>query len=64
MPVRMTDDPINPNQPDYLGKVNEAQQSILIRSARFDDTADGRIYFKVDVNSNKAVACVVTIDKL
>jgi hypothetical protein len=50
-------------QPDYLGKVNEALQSIQIRSARFNSTADGRIYFKVDANSNKAVACVVAIDK-
>ncbi|HEV7782756.1 MAG TPA: peptidase C1A papain, partial [Chitinophagaceae bacterium] len=51
------------SQPDYPGKVNEALQSILIRSARFNNTADGRIYFKVDANSNKAVACIVAIDK-
>lgn len=48
---------------DYLAKVNEALQSIMIRSARFNNTGDGTIYFKVDANSNKAVACVVTIDK-
>ncbi|MDZ4806755.1 MAG: C1 family peptidase [Bacteroidota bacterium] len=48
---------------DYLGKVNEALQSILISSSRFTNTSDGRIYFKVDANSNKAVACVVAIDK-
>lgn len=48
---------------DYLGKVNDAVQSILIRSARFNNSNDGSIYFKVDANSNKAVACVVTIDK-
>ncbi len=51
------------SQPDYMGKVNEALQSILIRTARFNNTADGEIYFKVDANSNKAVACVVAIDK-
>jgi hypothetical protein len=48
---------------DYLGKVNEALQSILIRSARFNNTNEGTIYFKVDANDNKAVACVVAIDK-
>ena len=51
------------SKPDYLGKINEALQSILIRSARFNNTTDGSIYFKVDANSNKAVACVVAIDK-
>lgn len=50
-------------QPDYLGKVNEALRSIQIPSARFNNTSDGRIYFKVDANTNKAVACVVAIDK-
>lgn len=50
-------------QSTYLGKVNEALQSILIRSARFNNTNDGTIYFKVDANDNKAVACVVEIDK-
>lgn len=50
-------------QPDYPGKVNEALRSIMIRSARFNNTADGTIYFRVDANDNKAVACVVTIDK-
>ena len=48
---------------DYLGKVNEALQSILISSAKFSNTNDGRIYFKVDANTNKAVACVVAFDK-
>jgi len=50
-------------QADYLTKVNNALQSIMIRSARFNNSADGTIYFKVDANDNKAVACVVTIDK-
>lgn len=48
---------------DFAGRVNEALQSILISTARFNNTNDGRIYFKVDANSNKAVACVVAIDK-
>lgn len=51
------------NRTEYADRVNEALQSILIRSARFRNTNDGTIYFKVDANSNKAVACVVTIDK-
>jgi hypothetical protein len=51
------------NRPDFQGKVNEALQSILINAARFNTTSDGRIYFKVDANSNKAVACIVAIDK-
>ncbi len=51
------------SRPDYLGKINEALQSILIKSAKFNNTNDGTIYFKVDANSNKAVACVVAIDK-
>lgn len=51
------------SRPDYAGKVNEALQSIQIRSARFNNTGEGTIYFKVDANTNKAVACVVTIDK-
>ncbi len=51
------------SRPDYLSRVNEALQSIMIRSARFNSTNEGTIYFKVDANSNKAVACVVSIDK-
>jgi hypothetical protein len=51
------------SKPDYPGKVNEALQSIMIRSARFSNTNDGSIYFKVDANDNKAVACVVAFDK-
>lgn len=50
-------------QSSYIGKVNEALRSILIRSARFTNTAKGEVYFKVDANDNKAVACVVEIDK-
>ncbi len=50
-------------QTDYGAKVNEALQSMLIQSARFTNTGNGSIYFKVDANSNKAVACIVTIDK-
>ena len=48
---------------DYAARVNEALQNILIPSARFDNTDKGEIYFKVDANSNKAVACVVAFDK-
>lgn len=47
----------------YLERVNQVLENIRIRSARFSNTNDGTIYFKVDANSNKAVACVVTIDK-
>lgn len=50
-------------QGSYQAKVNEALQSMLIPSARFSNTNDGTMYFKVDANSNKAVACVVAIDK-
>ncbi len=50
-------------QTNYEGKVNEAIQSLLIRSARFNNTGDGQIYFKVNANDNKAVACIVIIDK-
>jgi hypothetical protein len=48
---------------DYAAKVNAVLQSILIRSAKFNNTSDGSVYFKVDANDNKAVACVVAIDK-
>ena len=48
---------------DFQSRVNNALQSIAISSARFSNTGDGTIYFKVDANSNKAVAAVVTIDK-
>ena len=48
---------------EYSDRINEALQNIAIRSARFSNTNDGRIYFKVDANDNKAVACVVAFDK-
>ena len=48
---------------DYAGKVNEAMRSIMIRSAKFSSAGEGAIYFKVDANDNKAVACVVAVDK-
>jgi hypothetical protein len=47
----------------FEGKVNEAVQAIQIRSARFNNTSQGQMYFKVAANDNKAVACIVTIDK-
>jgi hypothetical protein len=53
----------NSSQSTYAGKVNEALQSILIRSARYNNTNNGTIYFKVDANDNKAVAAIVAFDK-
>jgi hypothetical protein len=50
-------------QSTYAGKVNEALQGILIRSAQISNTNDGRIYFKVNANDNKAVATIVAFDK-
>ncbi|HEX4877367.1 MAG TPA: C1 family peptidase [Chitinophagaceae bacterium] len=50
-------------QTTYAAKVNEALRPMLISSARFNSTNDGRIYFKVDANSNKAVAAIVAFDK-
>jgi len=50
-------------QSGYGNKVNEALNDILIRSAKFNNMNDGRIYFKVDANDNKAVACIVAFDK-
>lgn len=50
-------------QTGYQAKVNEAIQGMAIASARFSNTNEGTMYFKVDANSNKAVACVVAIDK-
>ena len=51
------------SQSSYTGKVNDALRNMLIRSAGFENTSDGRIYFKVDANDNKAVACVVGFEK-
>jgi hypothetical protein len=51
------------SQPTYAGKVNQALQKMLIRSASFSNTTDGQIYFKVDANDNKAVAAIVSFDK-
>ena len=53
----------NSSQPGFAGKVNEALRSIQIRSARYSNTNDGTIYFKVDANDNKAVAMIVSFDK-
>ncbi len=41
----------------------KALRNILIRSAQFKNTNEGNLYFKVDANDNKAVACIVAIDK-
>jgi hypothetical protein len=51
------------NARDYQGKVNEAVSRIQIAGARYNNTSAGEVYFRVDANSNKAVACVVAIDK-
>jgi hypothetical protein len=51
------------SQSGFAGKVNEALRSIQIRSARYNNTTDGTIYFKVDANDNKAVAMIVAFDK-
>lgn len=51
------------NQSTYAGKVNEALQGILISSARFANTAEGKIDFRVSSNDNKAVATIVAFDK-
>lgn len=48
----------------FAEKVNAAVQSVLIPSAKFSNTNDGSIYFKVDANTNKAVVCIVTFDKI
>lgn len=48
---------------DYQGKVNDALQRILIQGARFNNTDAGEVYFRVDANSNKAVASIIAIDK-
>lgn len=50
-------------QSTYQGKVNEALKDYMISTARFDNTSEGIMHFKVDANNNKAVACVVAIDK-
>ncbi len=50
-------------QSSYAAKVNEALQNILIASARYSSGPNGTVYFKVDANDNKAVACVLAIDK-
>ncbi|MBL7744676.1 MAG: peptidase C1A papain [Chitinophagaceae bacterium] len=47
----------------YAEKVNNALRGILIPSAKFMSTSEGNIYFKVDANSNKAVASIVAFDK-
>lgn len=63
MPIRMTNDPVDPNQQNDDGGGSLVNKAMRIRSARFNNTNDGTIYFKVDVNDNKAVACIVVIDK-
>jgi hypothetical protein len=47
----------------YAEKVNNALQNIVIPSAKFNNTDQGNIYFKVGANDNKAVASIVAFDK-
>ncbi|MCR6721104.1 MAG: peptidase C1A papain [Chitinophagaceae bacterium] len=47
----------------YAEKVNNALQSISIRSARYNSLPDGRMDFKVNANDNKAVVAIVAFDK-
>ncbi len=51
------------SQTGYAAKINEALQQILIRSVRYSNGPNGTIYFKADANDNKAVACILAIDK-
>jgi hypothetical protein len=48
---------------NYAEKVNKAVSDIVISTARFSNTADGAMYFKVDANTNKAVASIIAFDK-
>lgn len=48
---------------DYSGKVNEALQSLQIRSVRFNSTPEGSIHFRADANDNKAAVAIVAFDK-
>lgn len=54
----------NSTQSTYAAKVNEALNSILIRSANFNSDANGNIYFRANANDNKAVATIVAFDKV
>lgn len=47
----------------YTAKVNDAVKQYQIRSARYSNTREGNMYFKVDANDNKLVAFVVALDK-
>jgi hypothetical protein len=51
------------SQSTFIDKVNAGLRDIMIRSVKFNNTDDGRIYFKAEANDNKAVACVVAFDK-
>ena len=53
----------NSRQGTYSGKVNEALREIQITGVRYNNTAEGKLYFKVDANSNKAVAAIVALNK-
>ena len=48
---------------DFTGKVNEALQSLQIRSVRFNGTPEGAIHFRADANDNKVAVAIVAFDK-
>jgi hypothetical protein len=47
----------------YAAKINEALKQMNSNSARFNNTADGTMYFKADVGDDGVVGCVVEINK-
>jgi hypothetical protein len=49
---------------DYASKLAEATRNMMIQSVRYNSTSDGTVHFRVDANTNKAVAFVVAIDKV
>lgn len=51
-------------QSTYVGKLNEAINSIAINNVKFSNSSTGNIYFKADASEQKTVVgCVVEIDK-
>ena len=50
-------------QSGYAAKVNEALQSLQVRSANISATPEGTINLKAPTNSNKVIATIVAFDK-
>lgn len=50
-------------QTTYSGKVNDALKSILVSTATYSATGDGKINFKVNASTNQVVATIVAFDK-